>query len=121
LSDPARKDYDPTYVDFLIGDAKQGGVGPGPSFLKKAANFARAAVKHAADGFGVVPDEVREARLARCRPCRFYDDGTCRHEECGCHLETKASWASQACPIDEWGPHEVDGPGHGCSSCGGGR
>lgn len=48
----------------------------------------------------VVSIEVLVDRLSKCRDCEFRDVSKC--SLCGCHLPTKAQWATEQCPIEEW-------------------
>jgi len=59
------------------------------NIFEKAANFAKAAVKHVAAGMPKVTDEQLKIRLDVCT-------------KCGCNLKIKASWATQDCPIKKW-------------------
>jgi hypothetical protein len=74
----------------------------GPSLARQAVNFVGAVASHVAAGMPTATDEQKNARLAICRACENYLDGSCRL--CGCGLETKAGWSDQACPIGKWGP-----------------
>lgn len=75
-----------------------------PSLLKRAQNFVRAAATHARDFAQKVSDDDFEARLSVCRKCDLCDTAKmqCLHFDCGCNLEIKASWRSQACPRHLW-------------------
>lgn len=80
----------------------------GPSFGRRVANYAAAQVAHALAGRRKLTKQQSDARLAICRGCELYSDGEgrlpaiCKHPRCGCHLETKATWAEQQCPIGKW-------------------
>jgi len=82
---------------------------PMPSLLQRAANFGRAVVEHAANGFATVDDAEYERRLSICRACPLFDAPAivCRHEACGCQLAVKARWASSECPLSQWSPKNV--------------
>jgi hypothetical protein len=76
---------------------------PGP--LRTAANFAGAAMRHAAAGMPDASPEVAASRLAICRTnaCGFYRVGDrCAHANCGCFLQVKTRWQDQHCPIGLW-------------------
>lgn len=79
-----------------------------PGLLVKAANYARAEVRHTADLRREVDEETYWARLAVCRKCALLDRErmVCRQPECGCKVEIKARWASEACPIGKWERNE---------------
>ena len=75
-----------------------------PNIFEKAANFAKAAVKHVASGMPKVSDEQLKIRLDVCDICpevnKDNPNWTCT--KCGCNLKIKASWATQDCPIKKW-------------------
>jgi hypothetical protein len=48
----------------------------------------------------MVPDEVREERLAICNECEHLKDGKC--ELCGCFVLPKSYFENMACPIEKW-------------------
>ena len=81
-----------------------------PGLLKKAANFTKAVVKHAADALERLPEEQYYERLAVCEgtdntpPCTTFnpEKGTCRDWRCGCALKKKAWWRSEDCPQGKW-------------------
>jgi hypothetical protein len=68
-----------------------------PSLLQKAKSVTSAIVKHVAAGLPTIPDEVKENRLAICRGCIHYDNGTCK--VCGCSLFAKCSLPKERCPL----------------------
>jgi len=76
-----------------------------PSLVKKAANFTKAAVKHAANGFKNVPETVYNSRMEICNSCEKLDNGNC--SECGCVVKLKTAWASEKCPIDKWSEYKA--------------
>jgi hypothetical protein len=87
----------------------------------RVGNFARAVVRHAADGFAQVCPEEYEARLAACRSCELLDQRkmVCGHPRCGCFVVVKASWASERCPAGRWAlPLSSEKPEAGASGCG---
>jgi hypothetical protein len=82
----------------------------GPPLWKKAANFTKAVVKHAADGLERLSEDEYEERLAVCQgtdntpPCAAFNPETaiCRDWRCGCSLHKKAWWRSEDCPQGRW-------------------
>jgi hypothetical protein len=63
--------------------------GEGPSLLGKAVSFAKAAVRHAADGLANVSAEEQAARLKVCSGCEHVRPGpSCTL--CGCGLAQRA-------------------------------
>jgi hypothetical protein len=92
-----------------IVDRAKIGTTPLPGLVRQAVNLAGAVVQHVVAGAPPASEEERERRLAICRAntCGFYREiDRCAHAKCGCHLEIKASWADQRCPLDppRWGP-----------------
>lgn len=88
------------------------GVRPGFTpvpIARKAANFAKAAVRHIADGGRQCTNEEIAARFAICEQCPLLVDAHCTHESCGCGISpkravlSKLTWASESCPIGKWG------------------
>jgi hypothetical protein len=85
---------------------------PGPTLLRKAANFAAAAAQHVAAGAPMASEAEVERRHAICTACPHYDGKACGL--CGCPVArerkwlSKLSWADQRCPDDppRWGPVE---------------
>lgn len=82
-----------------------------PGLLRRAANFAKAAIQHAATGAEKAPEAAQALRLAICANCPLKIvepvlGEVCTHPDCGCVLKIKASWADQKCPLDppKWGP-----------------
>lgn len=71
-----------------------------PGLLEKAMNLGKAVVEHVAAGMPTLDDEAAGARLAICRACDRYEDGTC--QVCGCFMPVKARWAEQQCPLEKW-------------------
>lgn len=70
-----------------------------PTLLEKAANLARAAVAHVADGGRKATPEVQAARKAECLACPHLDQSRDACPKCGCILMgLKRSWASSFCP-----------------------
>lgn len=95
-----------------------------PSIGRKAANFTKAAIKHAAAGSPRATDAQVDERFAICQQCpsgyykitqeEIHEDllpelGTCLHKSCGCVLapstyrgKNKLRWADQQCPEGHW-------------------
>lgn len=71
-----------------------------PSKLRQASNFAKAIASHVADGSQKVSLELYEQRLIQCDECPQRVNDRCA--ECGCFIETKASWKEQICPQGKW-------------------
>lgn len=94
-----------------------------PSVLRKAVNLAGAVVRHAIDGFSILPTEEANVRLAVCTSgCEFWDGNEenprCLHEKCGCWLKEKVRWRSEDCPVKKW-PLIMAMAGTGrCGGCG---
>jgi len=86
--------------------------GSGPSLSRKIVNYAKAGIKHVANGLEHVSTEIQEKRTYICRGCPFRDpiakDLICTHEDCGCYIETKVTWASEECPIGLWAKYTVN-------------
>lgn len=102
----------------------------GPSLLRKAANFTKAAVSHFLHGGPKSTLEIIQSRVAICRACpaKLYkpledakipgnlkdaqEVGTCLHKTCGCFLHeldrfpNKLAWADQQCPLGHWPKEE---------------
>jgi hypothetical protein len=49
-----------------------------------------------------VSPETREARMAICKQCEYYDDRQVRCRHCGCFLEHKVKFAIDSCPLQKW-------------------
>lgn len=77
-----------------------------PGIIRKAANLAKAAVKHVATGSKKLAADEVAARLAVCESnvCEKFDPATvrCFHKKCGCFLKDKARWRSEDCPEGLW-------------------
>jgi hypothetical protein len=72
----------------------------GPSFGRKALNFGKAVVIHAADGFHRAENDVVEKREGLCNTCPANKGGEC--ELCGCLVKIKVTWRSEKCPMEIW-------------------
>jgi hypothetical protein len=100
-----------TRADYF--DLWEQGRGPGqylpdgPGLLQRVGNFGKAVVRHIADRGRKVDDQIFEERLAICQDCPSCDvkRWICREKSCGCHLKTKARWASERCPLGKWQAH----------------
>ena len=75
-----------------------------PTLWRRILNFGKATVRHAASGFEQVSPEDAQTRLEICRNCPACDleNMICRNQACGCQLQVKANWASEACPMSKW-------------------
>ena len=71
-----------------------------PGMGKQAFNFAKAAVKHARDGFEEASFQEYVERLMWCSSCEHQQEYRCT--ECGCFLNKKAQWRSEDCPLGKW-------------------
>ena len=71
-----------------------------PSTAKQVGNFAKAALKHAKDGFSNVSFEQYLARLDVCKSCDLRLENRCT--ECGCYVDKKAWWQTEDCPKNKW-------------------
>ena len=85
-----------------------------PSMFQQAKNFAKATARHVANMGRNTPNMVRESRLEICNKCDKNNNGRC--SECGCFVDVKTSWASEACPLGHWLEYK-DTPGK-CGGCG---
>jgi hypothetical protein len=74
--------------------------------IRKAAKLGLAVVKHAADGFVEVSSEEKEARLEVCKNCPKFNKEFVTCGVCGCHLNIKAAWRSESCPLGKWAGDE---------------
>lgn len=78
------------------------------SFLKKLAErskqVADEAAKMAALSYSkiVVPDEVREERLAICMECPELIQATLSCKKCGCFMSAKTYLSTASCPLKKW-------------------
>ena len=71
-----------------------------PGFGRKAFNFGKAIVRHAADGFNRADDDLIAKRQRLCDVCPANKDGEC--ELCGCVIKLKVTWRSEKCPMEMW-------------------
>jgi hypothetical protein len=100
----------------------------GPSTLRKATNFTKAAAKHVRSGRKTVSLEIVQERFEICSNCpdelfvqldperlpkRISGKvegvvGTCTHRRCGCFIHAeevfpnKLLWSTSACPRQHW-------------------
>lgn len=90
-----------------------------PNFIKKAENFTKASMRHAASGFEHVSENVKQHRMRLCAGCDFLmppeDNPTCG--QCGCYLNIKIGWASESCPVGKWSRINKSESGK-CNTCG---
>jgi hypothetical protein len=85
-----------------------------PGVLVMTANFLKAAARHAAGGFQIVPLEVLQQRQAACMTCPARLGDRC--SLCGCPLTEgyrgentgKLSWSTEACPLGHWSEHSTN-------------
>lgn len=79
-----------------------------PSIFGLAKNFGKAMFNYAKSGFKNVTIEQYKDRLKICQGdidtqrCEHYDNGRCKHVNCGCFLSKKAWLSSEKCPINKW-------------------
>ena len=73
-----------------------------PSLPRKIMTFSKAAYKHVLGGLKHVSDDIMNERAKQCQSCEFRTNNICNHENCGCRLDVKLTWASEACPIGKW-------------------
>lgn len=73
-----------------------------PSLARQAVNLAGSLASHAVNGLATVSEEEKARRLAICRRCPSYDPCQARCRECGCYMDAKAAWESEACPLGKW-------------------
>lgn len=87
-----------------------------PNTVQLAKNFIEAVIRYASSGFVNVNENEYKERLAICigtnnnTPCEYYDNGRCKHVDCGCFLSKKAWWASENCPENKWPNHHDQQP-----------
>ena len=72
----------------------------GPGKIKKVANFAKAAAKHAANGFQEVCETEYYERVSICDKCPYRKKNECI--KCGCIISRKAWWLTEDCPENKW-------------------
>lgn len=77
-----------------------------PSFAEQARNIIGASAKIATQvvsgGDIVVSEEVRRMRILTCVHCDLFDAPSGRCTECGCFIETKSKFTTEACPLGKW-------------------
>jgi hypothetical protein len=100
-----------------------------PSLARRAVNYAGAQVRHTLDGRQEVDSATQAARLALCEACTgpggYFraSDRHCAHPSCGCPVDAKTLWRSEACPIGKWSAlatemMAITPPGGGkCGAC----
>ncbi len=104
----------------------------GPGTIKRAINFTKAAVGHAAAGRPKANAKQIKERFDICQTCpsnlyeilgtekipaalaKLPEVGTCKHKSCGCFIHSdpeltpsKLGWADQKCPLGHWGKAEA--------------
>lgn len=94
-----------------------------PNLIQKATNFAAAVAKHALDLGTKVSEEILKQRLDICSSCERLSEDKSTCNECGCPVETKASWRSEDCPLKKWAAPPPGGWSQsfvkrGCGGCG---
>jgi len=89
---------------ITVSEETTPGTDHAPGLLQRGWNFANAGIRHVANGLATVPDDVYETRLTECRRCELCDlqHMVCLQPKCGCFLNVKARWASEACPLGKW-------------------
>jgi hypothetical protein len=73
-----------------------------PGFLTKAFTYAKAMVKHTANGRKSTSEEGIKSRMDLCLVCPSRNYDICG--ECGCPLAAKTAIASEKCPLNKWLP-----------------
>lgn len=104
---PCGKQYS-AEADVIAAGATKARVRP--TYLQKAANFARESAAHVATGARLVDDTTRAWRLSQCESCELFDavKRNCTHPRCGCSMKKERAvidalgWASKRCPIGRW-------------------
>ena len=108
-----------------------------PGTIKRAINFTKAAVGHAAAGRPRANAEQIKERFDICQNCpsnlyevlgiekipaalakKLPEVGTCKHKSCGCFIHpdpeltpSKLAWGDQKCPLGHWSKVEADKDG----------
>lgn len=95
-----------------------------PGIVTKIVNLGTALLRHTKDSLREVTEEEYNGRLAKCEACPFNKrnenselEWICQHQNCGCQLQIKAKWASESCPIGEWGKIEETKSEQGNCGC----
>jgi len=107
----------------LPGESQRVPVTPPPQMpplFTQAQNFAGAVVRNVesltAGNPLKVTDATRDARQAKCTPCKWNVQDRCAHPKCGCPttvrrlLLLKTELFAEFCPDDpqQWGPGEIE-------------
>lgn len=79
-----------------------------PSLMRRAATFARAAIRHVAAGLPRPSQEEIARRRSICESCDKRVDGKCT--VCGCNTNKKSSWLLEQCPIGKWALPVIGAP-----------
>jgi len=77
-----------------------------PSIIQQIKNVTVSTIRHVAGGMPQVLDEERDARMAICKECPFFNNEDPENPKCfkcGCYLKIKTSWALESCPEGRWG------------------
>ena len=87
-----------------------------PSTIGLVKNFSKAMINYAKSGFKHISVEQYKDRLKVCQgdvgipQCEHYDNGRCKHVDCGCFLSKKAWLVSENCPENKWPNHHDQQP-----------
>lgn len=79
-----------------------------PSLFQRAATFARAAYRHATNGFAKCDEQTIFRRLEVCQSCPAGKFNGTHCTECGCACNgdsafmNKLAWMSESCPLGHW-------------------
>jgi hypothetical protein len=70
--------------------------------LERAIEVGKAVITHVVAGCPEVDEATYDRRIGVCKACEFLTEAmACR--KCTCHMEIKARWADQKCPMGKWG------------------
>lgn len=79
-----------------------------PSLWQQGVNALKASVRAGQPvvGYGPLKDaEAQDRRLALCLLCPAHNGGRCA--ECGCPVDKKTSYPTEACPLGHWGAQDA--------------
>jgi glycosyltransferase involved in cell wall biosynthesis len=82
-----------------------------PPLATRAANYAKAQIRHTLDGRARADNATLSDRLTICEDCDRFRASDRKCSECGCPIEEKAAWRSESCPLGKW-------PAVGSGGCG---
>lgn len=91
-----------------IAICKSGDTVEYPRMTKMMSNFVSATKKYYDSGFKNVSIDEYRNRINTCQgdddglPCLHYDNGRCKHSDCGCFLAAKCWITTEKCPIGRW-------------------